>query len=68
MTYGLSFNGTIFHSTDHPPKLVRLGSGEILQWVNTKHDLSNKRKLAIYEIAKIDDYKYIHNSDLENAL
>lgn len=59
--YKLQFEDRIFHtSATQPSKLVKLGSGEILMWTNTRRDISKGIKYAVYTIPKIEDFSYIH--------
>lgn len=64
--YKLRFEGTIFHTMPGlPPKLLKLGSGEILEWRNTVDNPNNRNgRIAEYKEAFIADFGYIHNSDM----
>lgn len=59
-------SGTVFHTTFDPPKLIRLGSGHILVWVNTRY--IDGIHYAVYRDAEIEDYTYIHMSDVDRAI
>lgn len=63
--YKLKFEptGQVFHSAYDPPKLIRLGSGQIIQWTTTCR--IDKEDYAVYNFADIEDYTYIHLSDME---
>ena len=64
--YALRYNGVVFHTQSKPPKLIQLGSGEILEWHNTRKE--EGRDIADYRDASIEKFSYIHNTDIEAAL
>jgi hypothetical protein len=56
-SYKLMYQDTVFAMIAHkPPMLIRLGSGEIIRWKNTIDNC------AIYKLAEIEDYTYVHSN------
>lgn len=71
-TYRLSYRGVIFHSWTSragdmkPPKLIKLGSGEILEWHSTAFDPEipgGYGRIAEYRDAEIYELNYLHTSE-----
>jgi len=59
--YILEYEGQKFGTSPNPPKLIRLGSGEILQWRNTLHPKipMSAAPIAVYKNAEIKDYSFM---------